>query len=309
MVGHRARTVHVYCRRRPRQRTWVFRTHRSETGYSEAIFNWSACRTAAVGGSIGAISIAQWRPGKSAGILDPPRDIGCPSAQDEHDGSTQEARPDLVDSVLPRWPTVRGIQSQREGRRRAPTPPVARGRHRARAAGYAEDRAPPVRGSGQGSHQRLRDKRQTDTQRRRAADRTSPDLRTLLETQRKQRDALRDRGKICPWVFHESGGQVRSFRWSWEKACRAAGCPGRLLHDFRRTAVRNLVRAGVPERVAMQMTGHKTRSVFERYNIVSSGDLRSAARRLDEARAEEVAGTIAGTKRQPAGRRRQTKPP
>ena len=68
---------------------------------------------------------------------------------------------------------------------------------------------------------------------------------------------------------------------AWRKARIAAGCPGRIPHDIRRTAVRNLVGAGVPERVAMQMTGHKTRAVFERYNIVSSGYLRDAAQRLD----------------------------
>lgn len=108
------------------------------------------------------------------------------------------------------------------------------------------------------------------------------ELRDLLESQKAKTDALRKAGTICPWVFHRHGNPIKAFRRSWKKACIAAGVPGRMLHDFRRTAVRNLVRAGIPERVAMQMTGHKTRSVFERYNIVSEGDLDMAARRLDE---------------------------
>jgi hypothetical protein len=63
----------------------------------------------------------------------------------------------------------------------------------------------------------------------------------------------------------------------------------RILHDLRRTAVRRFVRHGIPERVAMQLTGHKMRSVFERYNIASDGDLRDAAARLDRMLLQEVA--------------------
>lgn len=115
------------------------------------------------------------------------------------------------------------------------------------------------------------------------------ELKQLLEAQKALTEAYqREAEKICPWVFHRSGKRIKSFRGAWDTVTAAAGCPGRIPHDLRRTAVRNLVRAGVPERVAMTLTGHKTRSVFERYNIVSVGDLVDAAGRLDRL---GVAGT------------------
>jgi integrase len=111
------------------------------------------------------------------------------------------------------------------------------------------------------------------------------ELRALLEAQRAATEGLQRRtGRIIPWVFHRNGRPVKDMRRAWKTACDAAGLPGRIPHDFRRTAVRNLTRAGIPERVAMQLTGHKTRAVFERYNIVSAGDLRAAAEKLDQAR-------------------------
>jgi integrase len=116
-------------------------------------------------------------------------------------------------------------------------------------------------------------------------------LRILLESQYQEHKRLAGKGFIFPYVFfrlisEERGGDkkpqiIKRFNKSWTAAVRAAGCPGRIPHDLRRTAIRNLVRAGIPERVAMMMSGHKTRSVFERYNIVSGSDLKDAARRLD----------------------------
>ena len=84
----------------------------------------------------------------------------------------------------------------------------------------------------------------------------------------------------CVQVFHSDGKPVGDFKKSWKTACKTAKLEGTLVHDLRRTAVRNLVRAGVGDGVAMKLSGHKTRSVFDRYNIVSESDLRDAADRL-----------------------------
>ena len=83
-----------------------------------------------------------------------------------------------------------------------------------------------------------------------------------------------------PLVFHRDGITVRRWRTAWRTACQAAGVPTRFLHDCRRTAARNLIRASVPERVAMLLTGHKSRAIFDRYNIIHEQELLDAGDQL-----------------------------
>ena len=93
-------------------------------------------------------------------------------------------------------------------------------------------------------------------------------LVALLERRRKLR--------VNELIFHRDGERIHDFRKAWGSATRAAGCEGRVFHALRRSAVRNMIRGGTHERIAMEISGHKTRSIFDRCNIVDRKDQEAA---------------------------------
>ncbi len=130
-----------------------------------------------------------------------------------------------------------------------------------------------------------------------------PELRAVLEQQRQRVEQIqKETDSIVPWIFaRDDGAPVGNFKKAWATACIKAGffrverigetrregeeprtrqVPTKIVHDFRRSAVRNLIRAGIPETTAMAMTGHRTREVFKRYAIVDEGMLREAGAKL-----------------------------
>jgi integrase len=117
----------------------------------------------------------------------------------------------------------------------------------------------------------------------------TPELRLVLEAQRRATDELEKAiGQTIPFVFHRDGARIRDFRGAWAGALKRAGLSASLIpHDFRRSAVRNLIRAGVSQTEAMKLTGHLTPEVFRRYAIVDETMLREAGQKLAAHHASE----------------------
>jgi integrase len=120
------------------------------------------------------------------------------------------------------------------------------------------------------------------------------DMHDLLAATRKERD---EKWPDSPWVFSRGGERIIDFRWAWDEACKRAGVPDLNFHDLRRTAVRNMRRAGIPQVIRMKISGHKTDSMERRYNIVDADDLNMARELLQNRRKglPDGAGTVTNT--------------
>ncbi len=90
-------------------------------------------------------------------------------------------------------------------------------------------------------------------------------------------------------------GPIKDFRGAWDSAFTKTGIEKKIFHDLRRTAVRNMVRAGIPENTAMKVSGHKTRSVFDRYDIINDQDMINASKMHEEYIKKYSMGTNLGT--------------
>jgi integrase len=103
-------------------------------------------------------------------------------------------------------------------------------------------------------------------------------------------------GKIVPHVFPSprdvvKGAQRKTIRQAWRGACQSAGCPHMRRHDLRRTAVGNMLNLGLSERLVMEIVGHRTRSMLDRYHIIAPADPRDAARRMAQTKPRTGSGT------------------
>ncbi len=117
------------------------------------------------------------------------------------------------------------------------------------------------------------------------------ELYETIAFQKKIRDNLYP---DCQYVCFRDGERIKDYHTALRTALKRAGLDKKLLHDFRRTAARDMVNAGIPERVAMKITGHKTRAMFDRYHIVDKKDLKTAAKKLSSYR-DELHGHNLGT--------------
>jgi integrase len=125
----------------------------------------------------------------------------------------------------------------------------------------------------------------------------TPELHAALVAQVERVKALEKKlERVIPWLFPHldgphAGSPILDPRKAWAEACKQAGLPDILIHDLRRSAVRNMEKAGVPRSVAMKISGHKTENVYRRYAIVSDADLAAAAARIAEVGGNAVNGT------------------